>query len=85
MLEGAGEVFALFGIVAQPVEELGPTPLGGVDAAAPIDGGKALAARGLGDLGGLGGGASSSGDISAATGMTLEPVVSSAMASIWSP
>ena len=36
---------ALFGVVAQPVEQLGQAPLGGVDAAAPIDGCELAGAR----------------------------------------
>ncbi len=57
VLERGDEVRAEFGIVAEPVEELGPAPLGGVDAAAPVDPFEALAVvvgvGGGGDLGGF--------------------------------
>ena len=38
MFQRGGEAAALFGIVAQPVQQFGEAPLGGVDAAAPVDG-----------------------------------------------
>src|SRR5690348_2855176 len=57
MLEGAGEFLALGGIVAEPVEEFGEAPLGGIDAAAPVDRGKMLAVSEFGDFGGFGFGA----------------------------
>ena len=38
VLEGADELRALVWIVAQPVQQLGESPFGGVDAAAPLDG-----------------------------------------------
>ncbi len=53
MLEGAGEPRALFGIVAQPVQQLGPSPLGRVGAAAPVDGFQALLVGRRGDFGGF--------------------------------
>ena len=40
MLQRGGELGALLGIVAEPVEQLGEAPFGGVDAAAPLDGGE---------------------------------------------
>ena len=52
---------AQFGVVAEPVQQLRPAPLGGVDAAAPVDAFEAGAAvagvGGGGDLGGFAGGA----------------------------
>ena len=41
------------GVVAQPVQQLGKSPLGGIDAAAPLDGFELFAVRGFGDLGGF--------------------------------
>ena len=38
VLEGGGELGALVGVVAEPVQELGEAPLVRVDAAAPLDG-----------------------------------------------
>src|SRR4051794_9098227 len=51
VLEGGGEMIALVGIVAKPVEEFGEAPLGGVNAAAPVDGFEFLAMSGVGDFG----------------------------------
>ena len=53
VFEGGGEAGALFGVVAEPVEELGEAPFGGVDAAAPVDGFERGGAGGGGDLGGF--------------------------------
>src|SRR5208337_2079597 len=49
MLEGANEFPTLFGIVAQPVQEFGKTPLRRVSSAAPVDRLKAGAVRRLRD------------------------------------
>ena len=84
---------ALLGIVAQPVQQLGEAPLGGVDAAAPVDGREAARVRGGGDFarplsrrgGRTTGSSRRCGSSRSPTGMTLEPVVSSAMASIACP
>ena len=43
----------LFGVVAQPVQQFGPSPLGRVDAAAPVDGFEALPVGRRGDFGGF--------------------------------
>jgi len=45
-VQGGGEPGALFGIVAQPVEQLGEAPFAGVDAAAPVDGVQVAGVRG---------------------------------------
>src|SRR6266545_3151719 len=50
MLERGGHLPALFGIVAQPVEQLGESPLGGVDAAAPAQRFELLRTARVGDL-----------------------------------
>ena len=50
IFERGDEARALFRIVAQPVQKLGETPLGGVDAAAPVDGFELLPVRGSGNL-----------------------------------
>ena len=57
VLEGGDEFGTQLGVVAQPVEELGPAPLGAVDSAAPGYSLKAKLVRGAGDLCGLAGGA----------------------------
>ena len=57
MFQRGGEAVALLGIVAQPVQQLGEAPFGGVDAAAPVDGFEPGGARGGGDLRGLAPGA----------------------------
>ena len=57
VLEGGGELGALIGVVAQPVEQLGEAPFVGVDAAAPVDGFEAVVVGGRGDLLGFGFGA----------------------------
>src|SRR5215471_11189334 len=40
-------------VVTQPVQQFGEAPLGRVDAAAPLDGGKLFAMRGFSDFGGF--------------------------------
>ena len=45
VFERGGEAVALVGIVAQPVQQFREAPLGGVDAAAPVDGVQLSAAR----------------------------------------
>ena len=57
VLQRGDETGAQLGVVAQPVEELGPAPLGAVDAAAPGDALEVCGVRGAGDLGGFAGGA----------------------------
>jgi hypothetical protein len=57
VLEGGGELRALVRVVAEPVEELGESPLVGVDAAAPLDGLEVLLVGEGGDLAGFGLGA----------------------------
>ena len=57
VFEGGDEFGAVVGVVAQPVEELGPSPLGAVDAAAPVDSLEVGGVGGAGDFGGLTGGA----------------------------
>ena len=37
VLEGGGQLVALVGVMAEPVKELGESPLVGVDAAAPFN------------------------------------------------
>src|SRR6266849_1861664 len=49
MLKGGSETLALGWIIAQPVEQLGKAPLGGIRSATPIDRLKVLAAGGFGD------------------------------------
>ena len=50
MLEGGDELVALLGIVPQPVQQLRKAPLGGIDAAAPVDGFESVLVRLRGDL-----------------------------------
>ena len=50
VFEGGDEAVALVGVVAEPVEELGESPLVGVDAAAPLDGFEMFAVGEFGDL-----------------------------------
>ena len=50
VFEGRGEAVALTGVMPEPVEQLGPTPLMRVDAAAPLNGFKMLGVGELGDL-----------------------------------
>ena len=57
VFESAGETGAFIGIVAQPVEEFGETPFGGVHAAAPFNGFEIFAMSHRGDFGGFGFGA----------------------------
>ena len=53
VLEGAGKFLALVGIVPQPMQQLGESPLGGIHASAPLDGLQFLAICQFGDLGGF--------------------------------
>src|SRR5260370_37768966 len=57
MLKGGSETLALGWIIAQPVEQLGKAPLGGIRSATPIDRLKVLAAGGFGDQRGFAPGA----------------------------
>ena len=50
VFQGGDEFGTQIGVVAQPVEELGPSPLGGVDAAAPGNSFEVGCVRGAGDL-----------------------------------
>src|SRR3977135_2138032 len=57
VFECRNECRTLRGIVAKPMKEFGETPFRRIDAAAPIDCGELLAARGCGDFRGFGFGA----------------------------
>jgi len=92
VLKGRREAAALPGIVAQPVQELGKAPLGRVDAAAPVDGFEAPFTGRGGDLAGFLPRAMIAPEIVVVdglemriTGIMVEPVVSSAMASMALP
>ena len=92
VLEGARQLTALLRIVAQPVQQLGESPLVGIHPAAPFDRFQVLGVGELGNLLRLALGAMVAPQIvvierlhAASTGTTLEPVVSSAIASTCSP
>ena len=53
VLEGGDEFGALVGIVPQPVQQLGESPLRRIDSAAPVDRFQPFAMRGFGDLRGF--------------------------------
>jgi len=50
MFERRNEFWAFPGIMAKPMQELGETPLRGIDAATPLDRRELLAMRGCGDF-----------------------------------
>jgi hypothetical protein len=92
MLQRRDHLRALAGIVPQPVQQLRESPLGRVHAAAPFERFQFPGAPGRGDLGGFALGAMVAPQIvivqrrsPSPTGMTLDPVVSSARLRVASP
>ena len=92
MLERSYQSVSFFRIVAQPVKQLRKSPFGGILSSAPIDCLQATLPRGAGNQRGFAGGAMIAPEIiliqrlqTVPTGITLDPVVSSAMAWTSSP
>ena len=71
MFERGGEAGAFFGVVAEPVEQLGPSPLRRVDATAPIDGWELLRARSGCDFGSFAPGAMVAPEVVVVNGLEL--------------
>src|SRR5207253_2779497 len=71
MFEGSGEAGAEVGIIAEPMQKLRESPFGGIDTAAPIDGGQLGAMRSLSNLGGLAPGAVVAPEVVIAEGLQM--------------